>query len=161
MTVGNLDRKCVLMVIAEAISDEQMKEFVRLTEEWFGEIMLEDRTVLGEYGGRMVVVQAIFTTRERMIQFKGSREYRTWVVRTQHLLIGNVVVKVFEVHTDTLHRLLLHDACQELSQYHSTYYGDEGIRGCQGGCPALEILGRAEKAGVYEPQTAGGKAVKS
>jgi len=88
------------MVIGEAISDDQVREFERIytsevlptlkTEPGFqsARLMIED-------GGKMAVSLTVWQSREDCLQYHSSRSYRQFVAKTQHLLLGNFVVKLF------------------------------------------------------------------
>jgi heme-degrading monooxygenase HmoA len=88
------------MVIGEAISDEQVKEFARIYD---AEVVPQLRTEPGfssaqlmvEEGGRMAVSLTLWVTREDCVKYHSSRSYRQFVAKTQHLLIGEFVVKLF------------------------------------------------------------------
>jgi heme-degrading monooxygenase HmoA len=88
------------MVIGEAISDEQVKEFARIYD---SEVVPQLRTEPGfssaqlmvEEGGRMAVSLTMWDTREDCVKYHSSRSYRQFVAKTQHLLIGEFVVKLF------------------------------------------------------------------
>ena len=87
------------MVIGECVSDEQVKQFVELFKDSQLELQKESSLryseVLMEEGGRMVIILTTWNTREACIQYHCSRAYRQFVARTQHLLIGDFVVKLF------------------------------------------------------------------
>ena len=51
--------------------------------------------LLFEEGGNMVVLLTGWETRDHCLQHHASRAYRQFVQRTQHLLAGNFVVKLF------------------------------------------------------------------
>lgn len=88
------------MVIGEALSEDQVNEFSRIyqaevlpglaTESGFGSASL-----MVEEGGNMAVSLTLWKTREDCLRYHSSRSYRQFVARTQHLLAGNFVVKIF------------------------------------------------------------------
>lgn len=92
------------MVIGEAISDEQVREFARIyaaevvptlkTEAGFdsSRLMIED-------GGNMAVSLTVWRSRDDCLRYHSSSAYRQFVSRTQHLLLGNFVVKLFQDHS--------------------------------------------------------------
>src|SRR5437868_9583102 len=92
------------MVIGEAISDQQVREFARIyktdvlpglhKEPGFAtaRLMIED-------GGNMAVSLTMWDTRETCLRYHCSRSYRQFIAKTQHLLIGAFVVKIFEDHS--------------------------------------------------------------
>ncbi len=88
----------VRMVIGEAISDEQAKEFQRIvSEEDFSGQGYQGIQFLHEDGGNMLIVITSWTTRDDCLQYHSSRAYRRFVAKTQHLLLGNFVVKLFRM----------------------------------------------------------------
>jgi len=89
------------MVIGEATSDSQIDEFARIyTSEVLPE--LEDEPgfasahLMIEEGGRMAVSLTLWKTRDDCVRYHCSRSYRQFVARTQHLLVGEFVVKLFK-----------------------------------------------------------------
>jgi hypothetical protein len=87
------------MTIGEALSVDQVIELVRKAEQMApGDLPgFISREVLVEDGGRMVVIADKFENRPMLIKFHTSAEYRRFVAATQHLLVGNFVLKVFEL----------------------------------------------------------------
>jgi len=91
------------MVIGEAISDEQVREFARI---YSGEVLPALKTEPGfdssrfmvEDGGRMAVSLTVWKSRDECLRYHCSSSYRQFVARTQHLLVGNFVVKLFKDH---------------------------------------------------------------
>ena len=89
------------MVIGEANSDEQVHEFARIyTSEVLPQLQSEqgfaDARFMVEEDGRMAVSLTVWETREDCIKYHCSRSYRQFVSRTQHLLVGDFVVKLFK-----------------------------------------------------------------
>ena len=89
------------MVIGEAISEEQVQEFARIyTSEVLPELENEpgfaSARLMIEEDGRMAVSLTLWMTREDCLKYHCSRSYRHFVARTQHLLIGEFVVKIFK-----------------------------------------------------------------
>ena len=88
------------MVIGEAISDEQVQEFARI---YAADVLPQLKTETGflsaqlmiEEGGRMAVSLTVWNTREDCFRYHCSRSYRQFVAKTQHLLAGEFVVKLF------------------------------------------------------------------
>ncbi|HEX4998788.1 MAG TPA: antibiotic biosynthesis monooxygenase [Terriglobia bacterium] len=88
------------MVIGEAVSDEQTREFASI---YAAEVLPELRQQPGfdsgrfmiEENGRMAVSLTLWRTRSDCLRYHSSRAYRNFVNRTQHLLVGNFVVKLF------------------------------------------------------------------
>lgn len=88
------------MVIGEASSDEQVKEFARIyTTEVLPELTnqagFDSGRFMVEEGGRMAVSLTVWQTRDHCLKYHSSRAYRQFVAKTQHLLVGNFVVKLF------------------------------------------------------------------
>jgi heme-degrading monooxygenase HmoA len=91
------------MVIGEANSEDQVHEFARIyTSEVLPELEHEpgfaSARFMVEEGGRMAVSLTVWNTREDCVRYNCSRSYRQFVARTQHLLIGDFVVKLFRDH---------------------------------------------------------------
>src|SRR5215471_7184384 len=88
------------MVIGEANSEAQVYEFARI---YASEVLpgLESEPgfasahFMVEEDGRMAVSLTLWKTREDCIRYHCSRSYRQFVARTQHLLTGDFVVKIF------------------------------------------------------------------
>ena len=88
------------MVIGEALSEEQIGEFSRI---YHSDVLpglaresgFESANLLVEEGGNMAVSLTVWKTREDCLRYHSSRSYRQFVARTQHLLAGNFVVKIF------------------------------------------------------------------
>lgn len=92
------------MVIGEAISEPQVREFARIyssevlpslkKEPGFetGRLMIED-------GGNMAVSLTVWKSRDECLRYHSSRSYRQFIAKTQHLLLGNFVVKLFKDHS--------------------------------------------------------------
>ena len=88
------------MVIGEALSEDQVREFSRIyqTEVMPGltaEYGFESASLMVEDGGNMAISLTLWKTREDCLRYHSSRSYRQFVARTQHLLAGNFVVKIF------------------------------------------------------------------
>ena len=93
------------MVIGEAISPEQIQEFKQIyTNDVLPELRREPGFELARFmveeGGNMAVSLTIWNTRDHCLKYHSSRSYRQFVARTQHLLVGNFVVKIFEDHSE-------------------------------------------------------------
>jgi hypothetical protein len=85
------------MAICEGISDEAVKEIVDRMQDHVENIQsLTGHSILVEEGGRMVILVTSFPNRESCLTYHASREYRQFVAATQHLLIGNYVIKLFQ-----------------------------------------------------------------
>ena len=88
------------MVIGEANSEEQVQEFARIyTNEVLPELEKEpgfaSARLMVEEDGRMAVSLTLWKTREDCVRYHCSRAYRQFVARTEHLLVGDFVVKIF------------------------------------------------------------------
>ena len=89
------------MVIGEAISEAQVWEFARIYKcevlpELVAEPGFESAKLMVEEGGRMAVSLTLWKTREDCLKYHCSRSYRQFVAKTQHLLVGEFVVKLFK-----------------------------------------------------------------
>ena len=87
------------MVIGECISGEQVKHFSELYQfhnpaEHPGFVRSE---LLTEEGGNMIVMETVWATQADCLRYHSSRSYRQFVQASQHLLVGNFVVKIFSV----------------------------------------------------------------
>jgi heme-degrading monooxygenase HmoA len=88
------------MVIGETHSEGQVNEFARIyTSEVLPELTHEpgfaSAHLMVEEDGCMAVSLTLWKTREDCIKYHCSRAYRQFVARTQHLLVGHFVVKLF------------------------------------------------------------------
>jgi len=89
------------MVIGEAISEEQVREFARIyicdvQPKLKDEPGFQSARLMVEEGGRMAVSLTIWETRDDCLNYHFSRCYRQFVSQTQHLLAGDFVVKLFK-----------------------------------------------------------------
>ena len=92
----------VRMLIGEAITPNQLGELRSIFKE---EIRPEIGKVEGnlganfmvEDGGNMMIMISHWTSRENCLRYHSSRAYRQFVAKTQHLLIGDFVVKLFQM----------------------------------------------------------------
>jgi heme-degrading monooxygenase HmoA len=88
------------MVIGEAVNDDQVQEFTQIyTSEVLPSLKNEpgfaSAQLMIEDGGTMAVSLTVWKTRDDCIKYHSSRSYRQFVARTQHLLVGEFVVKLF------------------------------------------------------------------
>ena len=89
------------MVIGEANSEDQVQEFARI---YISEVLpelehepgFESARLMVEEDGRMAVSLTVWQTRDDCIKYHCSRAYRQFVAKTQHLLVGDFVVKLFK-----------------------------------------------------------------
>ena len=91
----------IRMVIGEAISEDQLREFKRIFTEDAMPLLKQEsgfqRCDLAiEDGGNMAVLLTFWDSREHCLNHHASRTYRQFVAKTQHLLAGNFVVKLFQ-----------------------------------------------------------------
>ena len=88
------------MVIGEAVSDDVTNQLVTKMQEHVREIpCLVDHSIVVEEGGRMVILVTNWHNREDCMTYHCSRMYRQLVASTQHLLLGEYVVKLFQNKT--------------------------------------------------------------
>ena len=89
----------VRMVIGEVATDEAVGEFLNMWNDEAQHIQAErgfiEARLLTEEGGRMVVIETVFATRDDCLRYHCSRAYRRLIATTQHLLVGDFVVKLF------------------------------------------------------------------
>jgi heme-degrading monooxygenase HmoA len=88
------------MVIGEALSEDQVDEFFRIYQTdvlpgLSNESGFDSARLLVEEEGNMAVSLTVWKTREDCLRYHSSRSYRQFVAKTQHLLAGNFVVKIF------------------------------------------------------------------
>ena len=88
------------MVIGEALSEDQVNEFSRIYQAevlpgLHNEDGFEEARLMVEEDGNMAVSLTIWKTRDDCLRYHSSRSYRQFVAKTQHLLAGNFVVKIF------------------------------------------------------------------
>src|SRR5690349_2533772 len=91
------------MVIGEAISEDQVKEFARIySNDVLPDLKLESgfdsARLMIEDGGTMAISLTLWKSRDDCLRYHSSRSYRQFIAKTQHLLLGNFVVKLFEDH---------------------------------------------------------------
>lgn len=86
------------MIIAECLSNKQTEEFESIVERLSlnTDSGFQSCQILTEQDGRMVVIILTFTTQDGALGNHGNLWYRQLVKQTQHLLIGDFVVKMFE-----------------------------------------------------------------
>jgi heme-degrading monooxygenase HmoA len=89
------------MVIGEASSESQVEEFARIyTADVLPELTREPGFAAGHFmveeGGRMAISLTLWKSREDCVKYHCSRSYRQFVTKTQHLLVGDFVVKLFK-----------------------------------------------------------------
>lgn len=88
------------LVIGECIADAQVKDFDKILQDDLPELAqapgFVSVSVDVEVGGAMVLIRTVWKTREDCIWYHSSRAYRQFVAKTQHLLVGDFVVKLFQ-----------------------------------------------------------------
>lgn len=92
------------MVIGEAISDDQVQEFARIYKsevlpELKNEPGFNSAQLMIEEGGNMAVSLTVWNSRDDCLKYHSSRSYRQFIAKTQHLLLGEFVVKLFKDHS--------------------------------------------------------------
>jgi len=90
------------MVIGEALSEVQVAEFSRIYQSDViptleSESGFSSASLMVEEGGTMAVSLTVWDSRDDCLRYHSSRSYRQFVSKTQHLLAGNFVVKIFKV----------------------------------------------------------------
>lgn len=95
-----MSQQYVRMLIGECLSmDKAVKEFANKCWEHVQDLPHEagfvGAEILTEEGGAMVIFSTKWETSEDCFRYNASRAYRQFVAATQHLLVGNVVIKVF------------------------------------------------------------------
>jgi quinol monooxygenase YgiN len=88
------------LAITEAVGDEQVREVLRIIRERTAAIAdtpdFVSLHVDVEDSGTMILITTVWRTREALISYASSRLYRQIIAATQHLLVGDFVVKVFK-----------------------------------------------------------------
>ena len=92
------------MVIGETISEAQVREFASIYKsevlpELLSEPGFESAKLMVEEDGRMAVSLTVWKTRDDCLKYHCSRSYRQFVAKTQHLLMGEFVVKLFKEYS--------------------------------------------------------------
>jgi len=90
------------MVIGEMMNEHQLREFRNIFKEEYIPILRDQpgfqRSDLAiEEDGRMAVIITVWDTPDNCLKHHSSRAYRQFVAKTQHLLVGNFVVKLFRL----------------------------------------------------------------
>ncbi len=88
------------MVIGEAIHEDQVSDFVRIYEsevlpKLHDEPGFRSANFMIEDGGRMAISLTLWQSQEDCLKYHSSMAYRQLVEKTQHLLKGNFVVRLF------------------------------------------------------------------
>ena len=89
------------MVIGETCSEDQIQEFARIyTSDVLPKLKdesgFEAARLMVEEDGRMAVSLTLWKSRDDCLKYHSSRAYRQFVAKTQHLLVGDFVVKLFK-----------------------------------------------------------------
>jgi heme-degrading monooxygenase HmoA len=89
------------MIIGEAVSEEQVRQFMGIYNrdvlpELEREPGFHSARLMVEDGGNMAISLTLWKDRDSCLRYHSSRSYRNFVTRTQHLLAGNFVVKIFK-----------------------------------------------------------------
>jgi len=93
------------MVIGEALSEQQVTEFAGIYQAEVvptlsAEPGFASASFMVEEGGNMALSITYWKTCADCLRYHSSRSYRSFVSKTQHLLAGNFVVKIFKVRND-------------------------------------------------------------
>ena len=89
------------MIICEAATDELAREVIVKMHEHVRTLAgLIKHSVLIEEGGRMVILITDWPNREQCLAYHSSRAYCQLLAGTQHMLIGEYVVKLFHNRTN-------------------------------------------------------------
>ena len=84
------------MQICEVVSDDLLKQIVAHMKDHIATIPgLVGHWILVEEGGRMVILITDWPNRQDCVTYHSSRAYRQFVAGTQHMLVGDYVVKLF------------------------------------------------------------------
>ena len=90
----------IRMVIGEAETDEALSEFQKIWNDEQISIAREggfiEARLMTEEDGRIVVIETVFATRDDCLRHHCAPAYRRFVARTQYLLIGSFVTKLFK-----------------------------------------------------------------
>ena len=93
--------KWTRMSIGEAVSDDFVKEIVDLMKDHVRDLPgMIGHSILVEEGGLMVILVTDWPNRQDCVTYHASRTYRQLVAATQHMLVGNYVVKIFQNRSD-------------------------------------------------------------
>ena len=88
------------MIIGEVVSDGLVNEIVTQIQEHVSQLHgLLGHSILVEDGGRMVILITDWPTREDCLAYHSSKVCRQLTASTQHMLLGNYVVKIFRNNT--------------------------------------------------------------
>ena len=84
------------MLIAELVSDDLLKQIVAEMKEHIATIEgLVGHSILVEEGGRMVILITDWPNRHDCVTHHSSRAHRQFIAGTQHMLVGDYTVKLF------------------------------------------------------------------
>ena len=90
----------VRMVIGEVYADSMVSEFLKIWNEeaqhMHAEGGLIEARLMTEEGGPLVVIETVFATRDDCLRHHCAPAYRRFVARTQYLLIGSFVTRLFQ-----------------------------------------------------------------
>ena len=86
------------MLIGEVVSDDLLKEIVVQMKEHVATIDgVVGHSILVEEGGRMVILITDWRNRQDCLTYHSSKAYRQFIAGTQHMLVGDYVVKLFNM----------------------------------------------------------------
>jgi len=93
--------KFTRLCICEALSDASVKQIVNLMQEHVRDVSgMIGHSILVEEGGLMLILSTDWPNRQQCVEYHASRLYRRLVTATQHMPVGNYVVKLFQNRTD-------------------------------------------------------------
>ena len=89
-------RTTTRMQICEVVSDDLLKQIVAEMKEHIATIPgLVGHSILVEEGGRMVILITDWPNRQDCLTYHSSKAYRQFIAGTQHMLVGDYVIKLF------------------------------------------------------------------
>ena len=89
-------RTTTRMQICEVVSDDLLKQIVAEMKEHIATIPgLVGHSILVEEGGRMVILITDWPNRQDSLTYHSSKAYRQFIAGTQHMLVGDYVIKLF------------------------------------------------------------------
>jgi quinol monooxygenase YgiN len=93
------------MTIMEALSDATVKQVCQHMDAYASTLVQEAGFLrshrLSEEGGRMVVLETTWSTRESCVRHHASRAYRQLVAAINPYIVGDPVVKLFAFYSQT------------------------------------------------------------
>lgn len=88
------------MIIGEVVSDDLLNEIVTQMQAHVSQVQgFIGHSILVEHGGRMVILITDWPSRDDCLAYHSSKMCRQLTASTQHMLLGNYVVKMFANNT--------------------------------------------------------------